>query len=126
MRLRRASPVLTERARALRRTSTQSEALLWSKLRAGKLNGVRFHRQRPIGEYIADFYCPAFGLVVELDGPQHFLPEAIAYDEERTAYFVGRGLQVVRFNNDQVLFDTDAVVQAILTRLHPHPDPLPG
>ena len=121
MRLKRASPVLTERARALRRASTEAKALLWSKLRAGKLRGARFHRQRPIGGYIADFYCPAFGLVIELDGAQHFLAEAVAYDEERTAYFAGRGLQVLRFRNDQVVLEPDAVVQAILHATAPSP-----
>jgi very-short-patch-repair endonuclease len=97
--------------------------VLWDKVRTGKLNGVKFHRQRPIGLYIADFYCPAIGLVIELDGGQHSHPDAVAYDEERTAHFIGRGLRVIRFINDEVLHDPERVVKAISEAISPFPLP---
>ena len=125
MRLKRASPVLTERARALRRASTAAEAHLWRQLRGRSILGARFRRQRPIGPYIVDFYCPEHSLVIELDGGQHAQPEQAIYDEERTAYLDGCGLKVLRFTNDEALRKTDAVLAAILRAVHPHPSPLP-
>ena len=86
MRLKRASSVFVERARSMRRASTAAEAHLWSCLRARQLHGLRFHRQRPIGSYIVDFYCPDARLVVELDGEYHKQAAQVLQDEIRTAY----------------------------------------
>jgi very-short-patch-repair endonuclease len=88
--------------------------------------GVRFRRQRPIGPYIVDFYCPEYGLVVEVDGQQHTHPSQVASDEERTAYLVGRGLRVLRFSNDQVLGQPDSVLRGIAEAVSPSPIPLPA
>jgi very-short-patch-repair endonuclease len=80
-----------------------------------------------MGPHIADFYCPAVGLVIELDGRQHAQPDAVAYDEERTAHFSGRGLRVIRFSNDQVLLELERVVEAISDAIAPSPSiPLPA
>ena len=120
MRLKR-SPPLTDRARGLRRAATEAEDHLWQHLRARGLAGLRFARQRPIGSYVADFYCPERGLVIEIDGGSHASPAQRAYDEERNAYLVGCGLTVVRFTNAQVLSDIAPALEAIRRALDPHP-----
>ena len=107
----RIRPSQTTRVRRLRRESTVPERLLWSRLRARGLGQVKFRRQHPVGPYVVDFYCAAASLVVEIDGVSH--EEQEAYDEKRTAYLVSRGLRVVRFTNDEVLADADAVARTI-------------
>ena len=101
------------RRRALRRTSTDAEAALWSQLRAKRLAGFKFRRQHPLGPYILDFYCPARRLAVELDGGQHFEPYAQAYDRRRTAYLRQAGIDVLRFPNDVLFKELPAVLDAI-------------
>ena len=116
------------RARALRQTSTDAELLLWHRLRNRHLAGFKFRRQHPIGPFFADFACLEALLVVELDGGQHFEAEVTAADARRTAVLQQAGFTVLRFDNRQVLSETDAVLAAIHQRLHansPHPSPLP-
>jgi very-short-patch-repair endonuclease len=74
---------------------------------------VQFYRQKPIGRYIVDFYAPAAGLVVELDGGQHFDAAGMAADAMRDAYLRKMGLRVLRFDDGQMLRETDAVVEVI-------------
>ncbi len=100
------------RARALRQSPTDAEALLWSKLRDRRLLGLKFRRQRPIVGYYADFACLEIGLVIELDGGQHV--GAAGYDERRSASMREQGFVVLRFWNHEVLQDTDAVLQRII------------
>jgi very-short-patch-repair endonuclease len=100
-------------ARALRIHLTDSEQLLWSRLRRKQMLGVQFYRQKLLGHYIVDFYAPSVGLVVEVDGSQHFTAEQKAYDQQRTAYLRGQGLRVLRFTNHEVLQETEAVAEAI-------------
>ena len=91
---------LLANARALRKNMTQEERRLWySFLRAYP---IRFRRQEIIGDYIADFYCSAASLVLELDGSQHYEPAGIAHDRERTAFFERCGLMVFRISNRDV------------------------
>jgi very-short-patch-repair endonuclease len=99
------------RARELRKEQTDAEALLWSRLRNRQLSGLKFRRQRPIANYIADFACLEIGLVVELDGGQH--AEQIAYDERREHEMRSEGFQTLRFWNHEVLNETDAVMEKI-------------
>jgi adenine-specific DNA-methyltransferase len=116
------------RARALRHTSTDAERLLWHHLRNRQLAGFKFRRQHPIGPFFADFACVEAQLVVELDGGQHFEVEAIAADARRSAVLERAGFTVLRFDNRQVLVETDAVLAAVhqwLSTNHPHPSPLP-
>src|SRR3712207_4361803 len=96
-------------ARTLRRNSTDAERRIWSYLRAERLGGHVFRRQHPIGDYIADFYCHAARLVVELDGGQHAAPEAVAYDEVRTTAMAAQGVHVIRFSDHDALKHSDAV-----------------
>ena len=74
-----------------------------------KKSQIKFQRQKPIGDFIVDFYCHAAKLVVELDGSQHFTKEALAYDKQRTLFLESRGLKVLRFRNQAVDEDVAAV-----------------
>lgn len=126
-RIRPALPSLAlESARSLRSESTDAERKLWTRLRAGQLNGIRFRRQHPIPPYITDFFCNEAQLVIELDGSQH----GDARDQARTRYLEALGLRVIRFWDNDVLMQTDSVVEAILAALiarsAPHPNPTPG
>jgi very-short-patch-repair endonuclease len=79
---------------------TVTEQRLWARLRGRKLEGWKFRRQHPIGEYIVDFACPAARLVVELDGSSHSSDVQVAYDEARDRYLRFQGYKVVRFGGD--------------------------
>ena len=102
----------TTRARELRRNATDAESRLWFRLRDRQLFGLKFRRQHRIGPYIADFYCDECELVVELDGGQH--ADMAAADARRTAYLEGKGLQVLRFWNNDVLANTEGVLTRIV------------
>ena len=99
------------RARALRKSSTDAEDLLWFRLRNRQLLDLKFRRQRPIGKYIADFACLEIGLVIELDGGQHL--DQIAYDDRRAGGMRQLGFQTLRFWDHEVLKETDAVMEKI-------------
>ena len=101
------------RARELRKGQTDAEALMWSKLRARQVLGLKFRRQHPVGNYFADFACIEVGLIVELDGGQHGEEEAAEYDERRTAHLAAAGFQVLRFWNNEVLNETEAVMEKL-------------
>ena len=106
---------LTPRARALRRRMTDAEILLWSRLRAGQLNGRSFTKQFPIGDAVADFVCRSAKLVVELDGGQHAkISEA---DAARTKLIEAHGYRVIRYWNSEVMENLDGVLQDILRHL---------
>jgi very-short-patch-repair endonuclease len=100
-------------ARSLRANPTEAERKLWAHLRAGRLGNLRFRRQQPIGPYIVDFFCPSAQLVVELDGGQHGMDAAVAYDDVRSRFLESRGYQVLRFWNGEVLKDLDVVLDTI-------------
>jgi very-short-patch-repair endonuclease len=117
-------------ARKLRRASTDAELRLWRHLRNRNFAGLRFARQVPIGPYVADFVCRARKLVIELDGGQH--AEQANDDAKRTAELEALGYRILRFWNNDVLTNTDSVLEAIRLDLKlepsappPHPDPLP-
>ena len=104
---------MTPVARKLRRASTDAEKRLWHHLRARQLEGAKFVRQFPIGGHIADFACCDAHLVVELDGGQHG-DEA---DAARTAVIEAFGYRVIRFWNNDVLANTEGVLEAIRQEL---------
>jgi len=102
--------------------------VIWQRLRNRQVGGWKFRRQHPVGNYFADFACVEARLIVELDGGQHFEPDAERADKHRTAALEMRGFAVLRFDNRQALAETDAVLTAILQWLDdhpPHPNPLP-
>ena len=121
------------RARDLRQQPSMAEKLLWRRLRAGQLEGWRFRRQQPIGDFIVDFFCPAAALVVEIDGDTH--ADAMAYDASRSAWLNQRGYEVIRFTNGEVLRQFDVVLEEIrrkrcergeaMQQKAPHPNPPP-
>jgi very-short-patch-repair endonuclease len=103
------------RSRPLRRDQTDAEAKLWSRLRNAGLNGAKFRRQFPIGEFIADFCCPESRLVIELDGGQH--AEEVHRDEWRSALLARDGYRVVRFWNEEIVNNLDGVLERIVAEM---------
>jgi very-short-patch-repair endonuclease len=106
-------------ARDLRSNLTDAETILWSKLRRKQLGGYRFHRQHPVGPFIADFACREAHLIVELDGATHSTQDERAADAQRTAYIEAQGWYVLRFWNAEVYDNLHGVLESILQRLPP-------
>lgn len=107
---------LTALARENRRNPTPAETLLWQKVLRGKqFEHCKFLRQKPIGDYIVDFYCAELGLVIEIDGDSH--ANQIEYDAQRTRFLNGLGLQVVRYFNRDVLHELPGLYDNLLTHL---------
>jgi very-short-patch-repair endonuclease len=104
---------LNENRRVLRNYGTSAEATLWKLLKNSQLHGRKFRRQHSIEHYIADFYCPAEKLVIELDGQVHRDPLRSAYDAERDARLRGLGFTVLRFENRLVFDETEFVLECI-------------
>jgi very-short-patch-repair endonuclease len=104
-----------DRARILRHDATFPERLLWSKLRARRLGGIKFRRQVPIGDVIVDFYCDDAKFAIELDGDSHI--ERGKYDQGRTKELTRLHIRVMRVLNDDVLKDLDAVLAGILREI---------
>ena len=100
-------------SRRLRTAMTDAEQRLWFRVRRKQLAGVQFYRQKPLLRYIVDFFAPAAGLVVEVDGGQHADANAVMRDSRRYAALASLGLRVLRFDNLQVMRETDAVVETI-------------
>jgi very-short-patch-repair endonuclease len=113
-----------ERARNLRTNATDAERHLWRHLRRQQLDGLRFRRQTPIGPHVVDFFSPGAKLIVELDGGQH--AERQVEDQARTRWLEQRGYRVVRFWNNEVLANTDGVLDAIKRAAIESPPPSPS
>jgi very-short-patch-repair endonuclease len=108
-----------EFARQLRRDMTDAERCLWKYLRAHRFANQKVRRQEPIGSYIIDFVSHRSRLSIELDGGQHAVQ--VQHDRERTRWLESRGYRVVRFWNNQVLTETESVLEAIALALAPSP-----
>ena len=122
VRMHSASRSDTQRARQLRNEMTVAEVRLWTRLQRDQIDGHRFRRQVPIGPYVLDFLCVKSRLAIEVDGGQHAV--AAEKDDRRTAWLEERGFRVLRFWNNDVLKETDGVVQRIREALtDPLPDP---
>ena len=100
-------------SRHLRNNSTLGEVLLWQQLKAGKIRGYRFNRQKPLGNYIVDFYCKKLNLVIEVDGEIHFIGDHPLKDKERQQILEGLGLSFLRFEDRDVRYNLDFVIQEI-------------
>jgi len=118
-------PKLKKFSRQLRSNLTDSEQRLWFHLRRKQLEGIQFYRQKPIGNYIVDFYAPKAKLVIEIDGSQHFEEEHAKRDALRDSYLSGLGIHVLRFNNLEVLGTLDGVLEVILNFLKENPSQPP-
>ncbi len=110
---------LVEPAKALRQRPTAAESRLWHDFLS--IFPYRVLRQRPIHWFIVDFYCARLKLVIEVDGAVHFTAEAQAHDAERTQILAGYGLRVIRFTNQQVMQDFEAVCRQIEEEIRADP-----
>lgn len=116
-------------SRDLRNFSTLSEVLLWNELKAGKMKGYKFNRQKPLLNYIVDFYCKRLSLVIEVDGITHTYEGAFDRDAKRQKQLEGIGLAFLRFDDLDVKEKMNDVLRVIrefieeFERVHP-PDPL--
>jgi very-short-patch-repair endonuclease len=100
-------------SKSLRVNMTEAERLLWEKIRVKQLKGYQFYRQKTIGNYIVDFYCPKAKLVIELDGGQHYSAEGKAKDRARDRYMKDIGLRVLRFSDKEVFNNTQGILERI-------------
>ncbi|OGU13746.1 MAG: hypothetical protein A2X61_06235 [Ignavibacteria bacterium GWB2_35_12] len=100
-------------SRLLRTNMTGEEIILWSKLRMKQIGEAQFYRQRTIGNYIVDFYCPKAKLIIELDGGQHYTEEGKEKDIVRDEYFKNLGLKILRFQNKEVRRNLRNVIEEI-------------
>ncbi|WP_217578349.1 endonuclease domain-containing protein [Mesorhizobium sp. GbtcB19] len=105
------TPVKRNFARSMRREPTEAEDRLWQELRGRRLDNIKFRRQVPMGRYVADFVCAEARLIVEIDGSQH---AESRHDQERDAELKARGFRVLRFWNEDVLKELDAVCDTII------------
>ncbi|MFA5604419.1 MAG: DUF559 domain-containing protein [Dehalococcoidales bacterium] len=112
---------LKKPSRKLRHKMTNTERYLWSKLKMKQLNGYQFYRQKPIGNYIVDFYCPSAKMVIEIDGSQHFYDDGLEHDKERDAYINNLGLKALRFTSVDVLKNLEGVIDKILENMNEIP-----
>ncbi len=110
------TPLTSRRARDLRLHQSESEAKLWTYLRANRLSNVHFRRQQPIGTYIVDFCASRHKLIIELDGSQHLRQES--YDEKRSAFLASKGYRVLRFWNHEVANNLEEVLAVIERTLY--------
>jgi very-short-patch-repair endonuclease len=101
-------------ASELRRNMTESEVILWNKLKNRNVFKSKFRRQHPVGIFIVDFYCHEFKLAIELDGDIHLKKEIAEYYDGRTADLEKLGIRILRFTNDQVFTDMDKILKDIL------------
>jgi very-short-patch-repair endonuclease len=105
---------IIEIARELRQRQTTAEEQLWHWLRRHQLAGLKFKRQHRIGNFIVDFYCGELKLVVEVEGGVHQIPEQVTQDVIRFEELEGRGLSILRINNEEVFENTENVLNKIL------------
>ncbi|RLZ11048.1 DUF559 domain-containing protein [Acinetobacter sp. 2JN-4] len=104
---------LKQACRNLRSNMTDAEQLLWQRIRRKQILGLQFYRQKPILNFIVDFYCPTVNLVIECDGGQHYTEEGLEVDQNRDQTLSELGLLVLRFSNHQILVETHAVVEQV-------------
>lgn len=120
--------MLKEKAQELRREMTEQERKLWYLYL--KRHAVQFRRQKQFGRYIADFYCSSAKLVIELDGEQHYTPDGVIHDRNRTAYLESLGLFVMRLTNREIdeQFGTVCarIDQYVASHLRPSSAPSPS
>ena len=100
-------------SRDLRNSMTDAEQLLWQRLRRKQILGLQFYRQKPILNFIVDFYCPAANLIIECDGGQHYTEDGRSADQIRDQALSELGLVGVRYSNRQILTEIDGVVEQI-------------
>ena len=108
-------------SQSLRRDASPAERKLWYEFLSGL--PVKFTRQKPLGHYIADFYCANARLVIEVDGDSHFSEDGVRYDAVRTLHLNSEGIRVLRFTNIEVMEEFEGVCQKIGTALEKNLNP---
>ena len=106
---------MKRKARRNRKNSTPAEKLFWQLVCSKQIKGYKFHRQKPLGKYVVDFYCSSLKLVIELDGDTHAFQER--YDKERTKELEANGIRVKRYQNQDVLERTDGVYEDLVSEI---------
>ena len=114
MPIRTSQPWRTGRSRILRDRATSAEELMWSNLRGRRLQGFKFVRQAPIGQYFVDFLCRRPRVVIEVDGATHGEDSELVRDAARTAFLEAEGYRVFRVHNDEVYNNLDGVLESCL------------
>ncbi|SUB23133.1 endonuclease domain-containing protein [Avibacterium avium] len=104
---------LKELSQKLRSNQTDAESKLWQRINRDQLLGFRFNRQKPLLNYIVDFYCAKAKLIIELDGSHHYEPEYQEKDRQRDDELRSLGFTVMRFSNDEIYYEIEAVVEQI-------------
>ncbi len=112
------------RARLMRKNLTEAERLLWRRLRLWQVDGFKFRRQQPLGNYIVDFVCLEKRLIVEVDGGQH--ADDANYDTDRDGWLRNQGFVILRFWNNDVLKNIDGVTEVIAKNLQNTPFLIPS
>ena len=107
------NPILKHRSQNLRNNSTLGEILLWQQLKGRKMRGYQFNKQKPIGNYIVDFYCRKLFLIIEVDGETHFYVGAKEKDEKRQKELESLGLHFLRFDDIAVKQNIESVILSI-------------
>ena len=107
------NPILKERARELRKNMTPGEVILWKHLKGKQMCGYDFDRQRPIDQFIVDFYCKKLMLAIEIDGSSHDSPEAQEKDVERQGRLESLGVRFLRFREEEVCDEVEGVLRVI-------------
>jgi len=105
-----------EFSQILRKNATLGEVLLWKELRSKKMKGYQFNRQKPLGNYIVDFYCKPLKLVIEIDGGSHHFEEVMVKDAKRQTVLEEMGLHLLRFTE----MDVRRNMIHVLTSLETH------
>ncbi len=106
-------PNQLNKRRTLRVKSTETEIIMWERLRDRKLKNIKFRRQYGVGPYIVDFYAPACRIAIEIDGSSHDGEEAQKRDRRRQKYIENCGIRFLRYTNDEVLGDVEKVLKSI-------------
>jgi very-short-patch-repair endonuclease len=121
-----AKPELFRFARTMRKEPTESERILWERLRKMRSEGFIFRRQHPIDIFITDFYCHKIRLVIEVDGEIHDQVKAQEYDDGRSGELERYGLKVIRFKNEEILDDINLVMSRIHSTINEITSPSPS
>ena len=98
----------------LRNESPKAEIILWSQLKGGQLEGLKFIRQYGVGSYVIDFYCPKLKLAIEIDGDSHFQEGAEEYDKKRQKFIEQFGIKFLRVTNTDIYENLDGVIEEII------------
>ena len=105
------NPKLKQLARDLRNNSTKSEIILWTYLKGKQMKGYDFHRQKPLGNYIVDFFCNELSLAIEIDGESHYGNEE--KDAKRQKEIEKYGIRFLRFEDNDIFYKLDGVLRTI-------------